>query len=291
MPRYFDIIVETGLRIPQGCAGKHIRKQGEHRQRIKGIWIGGAARGRATGEVAHRDRHRLGNKGILDFDVIRSRSPQACRIPRVFDFVVAFVKQKDAVFDTVGFVVGRNNAGKHIPFAGIRPRGERPSASQHISAFDFSGATSRKYEGGCNQSVGVLVPDQILGALVEHAQHPVVAREIGEVPGHRCIRLPERIGAIDQRDIIEFRASHPLRLHDPEQTRIMQIAFGLRRQTPQLLRPGSALAEYWDERFGTCNHGRIGAVVRIRPRGQICVWHPTNTCHFDVLAISPVVRF
>src|SRR6266567_9494558 len=62
----------------------------------------------------------------------------------------------------------------------------------------------------------------------------------------------------------------------------MQIAFGLRRPTPQLLCPGSAIAQFWDERFGTRNHSRIGAVVRIRPQGQICVWLPTNTCHFGI---------
>ena len=184
VPRDIYIIIQTGLRIPQSCAGKHIWKQGEHRQRIKGIWIDGAARGWATSEIAYRDCHRLGNKGILDFDVIRSRSPQAGRIPRVLDFVVAFVEQKDSVFDPVRFVVGRHNAGKHIPFAGIYPRGERPAAPQHISAIDFPGATGRKYEGRCNQSVGVLVPDHILGASVKHTEHPVVAREIGEIPGH-----------------------------------------------------------------------------------------------------------
>ena len=44
MPRDVDIIVQTGLRIAQAYAGKHIRKQREHRQRIKRIWIDGAAR-------------------------------------------------------------------------------------------------------------------------------------------------------------------------------------------------------------------------------------------------------
>ncbi len=94
--------------------------------------------------------------------------------------------------------------------------------------------------------------------------------------------MPERIGAIDQRDVIEFRASHPLRLHDPEQTGVMQIEFGLRRQTPQLLSPGSAIAQFWNERFGTGNHGHISAVGRIRPRGQISAWLPTNTRHFGI---------
>ena len=104
--------------------------------------------------------------------------------------------------------------------------------------------------------------------------------------------MPERIGAIDQRDIVEFRAPDPLRLHDPEQTGVMQIAFGLRRQTPQLLSPGSAIAQFWNERFGTGNHGRIGAIVRIRPGGQTHVWLlDQHLAILAFLAISSAMRF
>ena len=106
-----------------------------------------------------------------------------------------------------------------------------------------------------------------------------MAGEIGKIPGHRRIGLPERIGAIDQRDIVEFGAADPLRLHDPEQAGVMQIAFGLRRQAPQLLGPGSAFAQLRNQRLGPGNHGRIGAVVRFRTRGQRCVRPSTNTCH------------
>ena len=107
-------------------------------------------------------------------------------------------------------------------------------AVQHISAIDLPGAAGRKDEGRCDQRVGILVPDRILRMRVKHAQHPVVAGEIGKIPCHGSIGLPQRIGAIDQRDIIEFRAADAFGLHDPEQTGIVQITFGFRRQTPQL---------------------------------------------------------
>jgi hypothetical protein len=74
----------------------------------------------------------------------------------------------------------------------------------------------------------------------------------------------------------------------------MQIAFGLWRQTPQLLSPGSAIAQFWNERFGTGNHGHVGGIVRIRPWGQISVWLPTYTRHFDIpryLARHAVLRY
>ena len=286
MPREIDIIVEAGLRVPQGNTGQHIGKQREHRQRIKCIRIDGAPRRRAAVEIAYCERHRFGNKGIVDFDVVRSGSAQSGRVPGVVDFVVALGKQKDPVFDPVGFIVGRNDAGQHVPFAGIDPRRERPTATQHITAVDFPGAAGRKYEGGCDQRVGVLVPDQVLRARVEHAQHPVVACQIGEIPRHRRIALAERIGAIHQRDIIEFGAADPLRLHHPEQTGFMQIALGLIGQTPQLLGAGRAIEQARNERFGAGNHGRIGAVIRIRPRGQARVRLPANTCHGRFLAIA-----
>ena len=88
-----------------------------------------------------------------------------------------------------------------------------------------------------------------------------MAGQIGEIPRHRRIALPERIGAIDQRDIIEFGAADPLGLHDPEQAGLMQVALGLRRQAPQFLGSGGALAQFRDQRLGAGHHRGIGAVV------------------------------
>ena len=112
-----------------------------------------------------------------------------------------------------------------------------------ISAIDLPGPAGRKDEGRRDQRVGILVPDRVLSARVEHAQHPVVAGEVGEIPRHGSVGLPQRIGAIDQRDIIELGAADAFWLHDPEQTGVVQIALGLRRQAPQLLGLGSALAQ------------------------------------------------
>src|SRR6476661_303230 len=116
----------------------------------------------------------------------------------------------------------------------------------------------------------------------------MMACEIGKIPGHRSVRLPDCIGTVDQRDIIEFRTADPLWLHNPEQTGLMQIPFGLRRKTPQLLGPGSTIAQLWNERFGTCNHGGVGTVVRVRPRGRACARFSTNTCH-SIFSLSPPV--
>ena len=93
--------------------------------------------------------------------------------------------------------------------------------------------------------------------------------KIGKVPGDRCVGSSDRIGAIDQRDIVEFGTAHPLWLQDPEQPGLMQIAFGLGRQTPQFLGPRRPIAQSWNQRFGAGDHRHIGAVVRIGPGGQV----------------------
>ena len=85
----------------------------------------------------------------------------------------------------------------------------------------------------------------------------MVAGKIGEIPSHRRIGLAERIGAIDQRDIIEFGAANALGLHDAEQARLMQLALGLRWQPPQFFGPGGALAKPGNERPSAVNHGSM----------------------------------
>jgi len=42
---------------------------------------------RAAGEIAHRNGHRLGDKGVIDFDVVRSGAAQSRRVPGVDDLV------------------------------------------------------------------------------------------------------------------------------------------------------------------------------------------------------------
>ena len=238
MARDVDIIVQTGLRIAERSAGQYVGKQREHRQRIERIWIGRASGGRTAREIAHRDRHRCGHEDLGNFDIVRPRAAQSARIPGVGNLVVVLVEQEYPVLDPVGLIVGRDDGAKHVPLARIHARGERPVAAQPVSAVDLVGTAARENEGRCNQRVGVLVPDQVLRAPVEHAEHPVVARKIGEIPGYRRITLGERIGTIDQCDVVEFGAADPLRLHDLEQAGIVQLALRVRRQPPQLLGSG-----------------------------------------------------
>ena len=90
-----------------------------------------------------------------------------------------------------------------------------------------------------------------------------MAGQIGEIPGDRRIGLSEQLGAIDQRNIIEFRAAYPLRLQDPEQASIVQIPLSFRRQAPQFLGPRRAIAQLRHECLGPGDHRRIGTPFRI----------------------------
>ena len=106
-------------------------------------------------------------------------------------------------------------------------------AVQHVTTINLSGAAGRKDEGRGDQRIGVFVPNSVLRMPVKHTQHPVMAGEIGKIPRHGSIGLPQCIGAIDQRDVIEFRSTDPFGLHDPKQAGIVQITFGFCRKTPQ----------------------------------------------------------
>ena len=70
-----------------------------------------------------------------------------------------------------------------------------------------------------------------------------MARKVGEGPGRGCVGDGNRLGKVDERHIVEFGAADPLRLQDPEQSRRVQFVLGLRRQPPQLLGPGSPVAQ------------------------------------------------
>jgi hypothetical protein len=63
----------------------------------------------------------------------------------------------------------------------------------------------------------------------------MVARQISQIPGHRCVGATEQLGAINQSDVVELGAADPLRLEHPEQAGIVQVSLGFRRQMPQLL--------------------------------------------------------
>ncbi len=105
MPREFDVVIQTGLRITQADTRQHVRKQREYRQRIQRVWVDHASRRRSAGQFADRDGHFLRNKAILDPYVVRSGAAQSRRIPGVVDPVLAPVEQEYAVFDAVSLIV------------------------------------------------------------------------------------------------------------------------------------------------------------------------------------------
>ena len=235
--------------------------------------------------------HRRGHERVINLDIVRSRAAQAGRIPGVLDAIVALRKQEDAILDAVGVVVGRHDARQHVPFAAIHSGRKRPAAAQHISAIDLSGAAGGEDEGRSNQRIGALAPNRILRALIEHREHPVMAGEVGKGPGHGGIALPDRVGAVDQCDIIEFRAADAFRLHDPEQAAFVQFAFGLLGKAAQLFRTRCTLAQPRRQRCGARNHRCVDTAVGIRTRGRACICLQTGSCHLAVLPNAPATRY
>ena len=110
--------------------------------------------------------------------------------------------------------------------------------------------------------------------------------QVGEIPGHGSVAFAEQFGAIDKRDVVEFRAADPLRLNDPEQARFMQIALGLRRQPTQFFGPRRPVSKLGDKGVGAGRHGRKGAIVRTQRHGLACDRLLTYTRHVAFLAFS-----
>ena len=69
--------------------------------------------------------------------------------------------------------------------------------TQDISSIRLSGAAGWKDEGRRDQRIGIPAPDDVLRLPVKHAQHPVMAGKIGEIPRYGSVGLAQRIGAID----------------------------------------------------------------------------------------------
>jgi hypothetical protein len=114
----------------------------------------------------------------------------------------------------------------------------------------------------------------------------VVACEVGEVPGRRGVGLPDRLGTIDQRDIIEFGAADAPGLDDTQKARLVQLAFCLRRQAAQLLGLRCAIAQARDQSLGAGDHCRI-SVTGVRFRRRACIRFQTDACHVTALVIAP----
>ena len=95
-----------------------------------------------------------------------------------------------------------------------------------------------------------IFPDRMLRSPVEHREHPVMARQIGKIPRHGSIRLAQRVGAVDQRDIIQLRPADALGL----QTRNRPVSWRSRSvsggRPTQLFSLSGALAQLGDERSG-----------------------------------------
>ena len=104
-----------------------------------------------------------------------------------------------------------------------------------------------------------------------------MARQIGKIPRHGSIRLAQRVGAVDQRDIIQLLPADALGLQDPKQAGLVEITLGLGRKPTQLFSLSGALAQLGDERSGPGDHDAVGTGVL--PRGAAGIGLVADLCH------------
>ena len=82
--------------------------------------------------------------------------------------------------------------------------------------------------------------------------------EVGQHPGGRAAALADHRGQLADRPEWQLAASDPGRLQHPEETTRVQIGDRLVREAPELLCPGSALAEHRDQRLRAKSSSKRG---------------------------------
>ena len=140
--------------------------------------------------------------------------------------------------------------------------GQRPA--DPVTALDATGAAARKDQRRADQIVRRLAPDLVLRLLREHAEHPVMRREVGQNPGGRAVALADHRDQLDDRAERQFAAADPPRLQDAKQAGAVQVLDRLVGQAAQLLGVAGALAQDRHERLGARQQlGEIGRPARV----------------------------
>ena len=185
-------------------------------------------------------------------------NPAACQVSS--DLVLRAVEQEDPVVLRPAAAIV-DHAGQHVPGRGTDAGGKGPAAGQEIAARGGPRLPGGEDEGRGDQRIAVLVPDAVLRLLGKHRQHPVVARQVRQVPCRGSAAAGEDRADIDEGAEIKLRAAERGRLEHPEEAGIVQVANRLGRKLPQLLRPLRALGEYRYEIAGAGAQRCIGCVL------------------------------
>jgi hypothetical protein len=92
----------------------------------------------------------------------------------------------------------------------------------------------------------------------KHGEHPMMARQIAEHPGHRSVGPGEHVGHVHQRHIIQLRAADPARLQATEQPGLVQIRHALRWRLAACLRLRRTDAQGGQQNLRARQHVPIG---------------------------------
>ena len=84
----------------------------------------------------------------------------------------------------------------------------------------------------------------------EERQHPMVAQEVGQVPGAGRAGTGDGRAEIHEDAVVELGAADARRLQHPEEPVLVKCGLGFRRQAPQVLGRSGALAQAWQQGLG-----------------------------------------
>ena len=238
-----DRQVERRLRVADDRAGEAARTQREERHPVERVRVGlCAGEVRAAAGRVHGQRPVVGDEDFLDLDRLAAGPAHAERVPVVDDHEVLARHHAHEVVDDLVAVL--DDAGELVPGRGIHARGEIPVARQHDAAVDLATAALRVGDAGGDDGVRVLAPHFLLRLRVEEREHPVVDRQVANVPGDRGIAAADDLGHVEHRHEIQLHAAEPPGLQDAQHAGLVQQRKDLGGELPRRLRRGGEFPQF-----------------------------------------------
>jgi len=172
-----------------------------------------------------------------------------------------------------------HDAADQVPARRIDAARIGPAPGQEVAAFCGARAAAWKDEGRANEIVGRGAPHFVLRRFGPHAEHPVMAREIGQHPAGRAAALRHDGAQFDERAIGQFAAADAARLQHAKKAALMEILDRLVGDAAQLLGLAGAPAQHRDQGFGARPQGREIGRGFSHDRGHRSCRDQSPACH------------
>ena len=179
----------------------------------------------AAGQHAGGDGPVVRHEHLLQPHRLAAGRQQPGRVPVVDDLERALGHQREA---RLGRAVLLRHEDLEVEIVGeVDAAGKAPQPVEHARRRPpASRCRAGDREAGGDQRLRVVAPDVVLGLDAVHRQHQAVRHQVGEHPGARPAAAAELDGDVDDRPVLAFEPAIALRLEDPVEARVEEVAVG-----------------------------------------------------------------